>query len=37
LFVIGSLVAWRQPPRLFPLKPQTTAEGWLQALGDNAF
>ena len=31
LFVVGSVVAWWQPPRLFPLKPQTTAEGWLQA------
>lgn len=37
LFVIGSLVAWQQPPRLFPLKPQTTAEWWLQPLEHNAF
>ena len=37
LFVVGSLVAWWQPPRLFPLKPQTAAEWWLQLLEDNAF
>ena len=37
LFVVGSLVAWWQPPRLFPLKPQTTADWWLQLLEDNAF
>ena len=37
LFVVGSLVAWQQPPRLFPLKPQTTSEWWLQPLEVNAF
>ena len=37
LFVVGSVVAWWQPPRLFPLKPQTAAEWWLQPLEDNAF
>jgi len=37
LFVVGSVVAWWQPPRLFPLKPQTTAEWWLQPLENNAF
>jgi len=37
LFVVGSLVAWWQPPRLFPLEPQTTVEWWLQPLEQNAF
>ena len=37
LFVAGSLVAWWQPLRLSPLKPQTTTEWWLQALGTMLF
>jgi hypothetical protein len=37
LFVVGSLLAWWQPPRLFPLQPQTAADWLLQPLEDNAF
>jgi len=37
LFLLGSLGAWLQPPRLFPLQPLSAAGWWLYPVEQNAF